>query len=226
MRLGKLQCGKESARLFHRQLANFGNRFCRDSNGARFGAQTSPAAFRASRVTTESAQKNAHVQLIFLALQPVEESFDALVVVSRIAFQNQAALLGGQLPPSHVGGDAPRARPLLRILEERPIARLGPWFDGSVVERLAGIGDHQIQIEVDGVAETLAPRTRSVRIVEREKPRLGLLMKRAVILAFESLVECQALTGIPRAIRDEFQYGLALALAAAEPHRVHQPRAP
>src|SRR6266571_2543937 len=147
------------------------------------------------------------------------------VVVSRIAFQNQAALLGGKLPPVRVGGDAPRARPLLRILEERPIARLGPWFNGSVIEGLACIGDHEIQIEVDGVAETLAPRTRSVRIVEREKSRLGLLMERAVILAFESLVECQALGGIPRAICDEFEYGFALAFAVADLDRVHQPRA-
>ena len=50
-------------------------------------------------------------------------------------------------------------------------------------------------------------------------------MERAVILAFESLVECQSLGGIPRAIRDEFEYGLALALAVADLDRVHQPRA-
>jgi hypothetical protein len=95
----------------------------------------------------------------------------------------------------------------------------------AVVERLALIGDDQIQVEVDGVAESLAARTRSVRIVEREKPGLGFLVKCAVILAFESFVEGEPLGGIPRIVRDKFENGFALPFAVANFDGVNEPRA-
>src|SRR5450755_3041900 len=104
------------------------------------------------------------------------------------------------MTPSDVGWYTLRAGELLGVLKQHAIARLGPRLDGAVVERLTGIGDHQIQIEVDRVAEALATRAGAVGIVEREQPRLGFLVDDAVVFAFEAVVEDQALRGIARGV--------------------------
>ena len=82
---------------------------------------------------------------------------------------------------------------LLRVLPQAAITRLGPRFDRAVVEGFAAIGDDEIQIEVDGVAESLAARAGAVGIVEGEEARLGLLVDGAAVFAFEALVEDKAL---------------------------------
>src|SRR5712664_3148841 len=110
-----------------------------------------------------------------------------------------------KLPPRHARRNASSPRPFLRFLKKRAIPGLGPRLDGALIKRLARVRDHQIQIEVDCVSETLAARTSSVGIVERKKPRLRLLVERAVILAFESFVERQPLGRASRAVRDKFQ---------------------
>src|SRR6266849_589061 len=221
----ELQRGKESTRLFDAELADLSNRFSRHTHRASLGSQTSSPAIRTGRVASEAAEKNAHVQLVFFAFQPGEKSLDALVVVLWIAFENQAPLFSSELAPRHVRGNSAAARPFFCVLEEHTVTRLGPRFDGAVVERLARIGNDQIQIEIDGISEALTTRTRAVRIVERKKPRLGFLVESAVVLAFESLVECNTLGRIPRSVRDEFEDGLALPFAVTNFDGVHEPRA-
>ena len=49
-----------------------------------------------------------------------------------------------------------------------------PGVDGSVVDGLRLIGDDEVEVEVDGVAEALAARAGSEGIVEGEEARLGL----------------------------------------------------
>src|ERR1700731_430089 len=91
---GEQQIGKENTRFFDGELANLRDGFSRHANGAGLGAQTGPAAFWKLRITTEAAQENADMQLVFLALQQVEKTFDPFVLVLRIALENQAALFG------------------------------------------------------------------------------------------------------------------------------------
>jgi len=98
-------------------------------------------------------------------------------------------------------------------------------FDRAVVKRLARIGNDQIQIEIDGISKSLTARTCTVRIVKGEESRLGFLVESAVVLAFESLVECKTLGRIPRSVRDEFEDGLALPFAVTNFDGVHQARA-
>src|SRR5690349_5820176 len=167
----ELQIGKENARFLDSEFANFGDGFSCNADGAGFGAQTRSATIRASGITTEAAEEDADVQFVLLALQPGEKTFDAFVIVFGIALENQAALFGRELTPRHVRGNSAAARPFFGFLEQCAVARLRPGFDGPVVEGLAGIGDHEIQIEIDGISETLAARTRSIRIVEGEKAR-------------------------------------------------------
>ena len=59
-------------------------------------------------------------------------------------------------------------------------------------------GIDAVQIEIDGVAESLAARTRAVGIVEREKPRFGLLIHGAAFLAVESFVEDESIGRLGR----------------------------
>src|SRR5260370_41615748 len=76
---GELQRGKENARFFYGELANFGDGFPGNADGAGLGTQARPATIRASGVTSEAADKDADVQLVLLALQPAEKTFDAFV---------------------------------------------------------------------------------------------------------------------------------------------------
>ena len=81
----------------------------------------------------------------------------------------------------------------LQLGEQRTIFGLGPGIDGALVQGLRFVGNHQVEIEVDGVAEALAARTGAVRIVEGEQARLGLLVAQVAVLAFEALGKTQPL---------------------------------
>src|SRR5580704_6102233 len=75
LRRRKLQRREEDARFLDGEPANFGDRFAGNANGASFRSQTRAAAFGTGRVATVSAQKYADVELVFLALEIVEEAF-------------------------------------------------------------------------------------------------------------------------------------------------------
>src|SRR5215469_8384587 len=225
LRFGKLQSRKEGSRFFDRELANLGDGFSCYAYSAGFGAQTRSAAFGTRCVTTIAAQENAHVELIFLALQPLKKSFYTLVVVFGIAFEYQPSLLDAKLSPGNVGWNPALAGPRLQILKKPLVARLGPWLDGSFFDGLPRIGNHEIQIEIDSIAKALAARARAVRIVEREQARLRLLIQGTVIFALESFVEAQTLRGASRAVADEFQNGFALAFAVADFDGIDEARA-
>src|SRR5713226_5903532 len=122
-------------------------------------------------------------------------------------------MFSAKLPPRHARRNAASARPFLSFLKKRTVPGFGPRLDGALVKRFAGVRHHQVQVKINRVSKTLAARTSSVGIVERKKPRLRLLVERAVILAFESLIERQPLRGIPAAVRDKFQNGFALSFA-------------
>src|SRR6202035_5565727 len=112
--------------------------------------------------------------------------------------------------------NAAATRPFFHVLEQSPVTRFAPGFDGTFVERLAGIGDDQIEVEIDGVAKALATRARAIGIVERKKTRLRFLIKHAVVFTFEALVESEALGAISAGIGDEFEDGFAAAFPVAD----------
>src|SRR6266481_798761 len=222
---GELQSGKKGARFFDGELANLRDRFSGHADGTCLGAKARPPTFRTSRITAKAAEKNAYMQLVFFSLQPVEETFDPFVVILGVAFENQAALFGSELPPRHVRRNSAGTRPFSCVLEKHAVARFRPGLDGAVVERLARVRDDQIQIKIDGISESLAARTRPVWIIEGEKARLWLLVESAVVLAFEAFVEGEPLGGIPRGVRDEFENGFALPFAVTDFDRVNKTRA-
>ena len=159
------------------------------ADGPGFRAETRAAAFGAGCIPSVTAQENADVEFVFLAFEPIEEAFDAFEIVFGVAFQNETALLARELAPGDVERNASATSPFFHVLEERAVARLGPRLDRAFIKRLTGIGHDETEIEIDGVAETLAARAGAVGIVERKKTGLGLLIKRAIVFAFEAFVE-------------------------------------
>ena len=157
---------EENARFFYGELANFGNGFAGNANGTSFRAQARSAAFGASRVSTVAAKKHANMELVFFALEIVEEAFDAVEFACGIAFEQQRPLVGGEMTPRNIGGYSLRAGEFLRFLHQTAITRLGPRLDRAVVERFAGVRNDEIEIEIDRVAESLATRARAPGIVE------------------------------------------------------------
>jgi len=83
--------------------------------------------------------------------------------------------------------------------------------------------DDQIQVEVDGVAESLAARTRSVRIVEGEEPGLGFLVKCPSFLHSNRSLNVSRSAGFPHRPR-QFENGFALPFAIANFDGVNEPR--
>src|SRR6185312_3530278 len=60
-------------------------------------------------------------------------------------------------------------------------------------QRLGPVRNHQIQIEINSVAESLALGAGPVRIIERKQPRLRLLITDVAKLAFKALREPESL---------------------------------
>src|SRR5262249_9631776 len=66
---------------------------------------------------------------------------------------------------------------------------LGPGLDRALGQSFHLVGDNEVEIEVDCIAEPLALGARTVRIVEREKAWLGFFVANAAVLALEALGE-------------------------------------
>src|SRR5882757_8063697 len=96
LHFGKLQRREKDTRFLDGEFADFGNRFVCNANGAGFGAKARATAIGAGGVTTITAQENADVEFIFFAFEPREKTFDAVKIVFGIAFEDEAALFGGE----------------------------------------------------------------------------------------------------------------------------------
>src|ERR1700676_4632493 len=149
---------EELAGLGNGQLADFGNRFSLNAHGASFGAQPCATTIRAGGIAAIPAEENADVQLVFLSFEPGEKPIDASKVVVRIALDNEVSLLGGELPKRNIDRNAVSASESFQILPKRTITRLRPGLNDTFVDGHAAVGNHQIDIEIDRVAEALAPR--------------------------------------------------------------------
>src|ERR1039458_298267 len=96
-------------------------------------------------------------------------------------------LRGLQSPPRHVERNLRLFREALHLRKYRTVLRLVPWIDRPVAQRLGFIRNHQVEIEVNRVAKSLAARASSVRIIERKQTRLRILVAASAVLAFEAL---------------------------------------
>src|SRR4051812_25962861 len=86
-----------------------------------------------------------------------------------IAIDNLLTLFRLKFCPRNFEGDISLSGVALQIGEQGTILRLSPWINGAIVQRLRFVRDHAIEVEVDGISESLAARASAKRIVKREK---------------------------------------------------------
>src|SRR5664279_3203097 len=119
------------------------------------------------------------MQLVLLALQKMEEAPNPAETAVTIAnaIDDRFLLFGVEFIPGHVQRNFGQAREAFKLREQRPVFWLGPGFDRAFIQGLAFVGNDQVEIEIDGVAEALATRAGAIRIVERKQPWLRLFIK-------------------------------------------------
>ena len=186
---------EEARRLFDRHRRDLADVFAADPYLPRFASQAQAAAVGAHGIAAIAAEKDAHVELVLLALQVLEEAAHAPEVA--VAADDEVLLLGGEVVPGNIERNARSARVAAHLRGQRPVLRLGPGLDGAFGQRQRLVRNDQVQVEINGVAEALAARTRAVGIVEREQPRLRFFVLDVAVLAFKALREAQALRCSP-----------------------------
>ena len=143
-----------------------------DEDGAGFGAEALAAAVGAGGVAAVFGEEDADVELVFFAVEGGEEAADA--GEGAVAFFDEALLVGGEVVPGDVGGDAGGFGGADHLAVVGAVLGGVPGGDGAFGEGLGAVGDDEVGVEVDGVAEALAAGAGSVGIVEGEEARLGL----------------------------------------------------
>ena len=185
---------EELLRLLNGQRRHLIDRPAGDPHIARFAPEPRAAAVRAGQVAAIPAEKHAHVHLVFLPLEPSEETADALVAIRAVsAFDDKRLLLFGQLRPGHVEPDPRLLRRPLQLGQLRPVVRLAPRLDRVLGDRLRPIGHDEIHVELDDVAEAVAGRAGAERVVERKQARLRIFVRDAAFTALEALGEAMDL---------------------------------
>jgi hypothetical protein len=142
-----------------------------DEDGAGFGAEALAAAVGAERVAAILREEDADVELIFFAFERGEEAADARE--GGVAVFDEGSLNGCEVVPGNVGGDAGGFGGSLHLAVMGAVFCGGPGGDGAFVEGLRFVGDDEVGVEVDGVAEALAAGAGTVGVVEGEEAGFG-----------------------------------------------------
>src|SRR5436305_1398217 len=129
------------------------------------------------------------MQLVLLAFQVTKESANAHELA--LAVEHGVAMLFIKVDPCHIERNACLFGVPLQIREQRAILRLGPRLNRAIGKGLQLVRDYKVQIEVDGIAKSLALRTRTVGIIEGEEPWLGLFVFQMAVLALKPLGEAK-----------------------------------
>ena len=140
----------------------------------RLGLEAGPAAGRADRVAAVLREQHPHVHLVGLALEPGEEAPDAVpdpVFPLALALQHPAALLGGEVPPGHVGAHPPAAGEAHQVVLALPVALGLPGAHRPAGERAGRVGDDQFRVDAEGAPEAPAGLAGPEGRVEGEEAR-------------------------------------------------------
>ncbi len=141
------------------ELHEFGDGSSGDADIEGVLAQARRPAIGALGVAAIAAEEHAHVDLVFFGFDFVEEVADAVA--------DGGLFFGGEIAegnvPAHLG-----ARGFAEVRSEPLVLRFGPGLDGALLERQGGVGNDQVEVVVDGVAETLAARASAHGVVEAE----------------------------------------------------------
>src|SRR5262249_37601473 len=131
-----------------------------DSDPVCFLTQAAALALRAERVTAISAEEHAHMQLVLLAIEISKEAFDphpsAPPTFSfRAAIPQELFFRFRQPAVRSVESNPFFSRHFLELIVEVSVARLGPGADGAFIQSERRVGNHEIRIEINRVAEAV-----------------------------------------------------------------------
>src|SRR5262245_62790395 len=118
-----------------------------DAHVARFAPEPASSAIRTRQVATVPAEEDADVDLVFLPLEPSEESAHTVEAVA--ALDDEALFRIGKIFPRHIKAKLQFLRRALQIGKLRAIVRLAPGLDGILRNRLRGIRYDQIHVELN-----------------------------------------------------------------------------
>ena len=93
-----------------------------------------------------------------------EETADA--AERAIAVDDQTLLFRLEFVPGNIQRDSGLAGEAFQFSEQGAVLRLRPRLDRAFVQRFVLVGDDEVEVEVDRVAETLAAGTGAIGIVE------------------------------------------------------------
>src|ERR1700733_15573789 len=108
------------------------------------------------------------MQLVFFSFQHAEKSLHAIVFFFSIAIDDRVALGRGKLAKGNFKRNSFGASKAAHVQRKLTVTGFRPGMDRAVGKGLAFVGDDAIDIEIDGVAETLTARASSVRAIERK----------------------------------------------------------
>ena len=105
------------------------------------------------------------MQLVLLALKMLEEATDT--AETAVALDDEFLVLVVEFVPRQVQRNFGLAREASELGKQRPVLWFCPGLDRAFVQGLALVGDDEVEIDVDGVAETLATWAGAIRIIEK-----------------------------------------------------------
>ena len=147
---------------------------CAHAPGERLGLEARARAGRTRAVGAVAREHHAHVHLVVLRLEPLEEAPDAVPLARPVARPTGLALLDdaarpcGELPVGDVGGDAeaPAGAQHVGLAFGEGLGREG--LDGVVFERLRAVRDHEVEVGADHAPEAAADRAGADGRIEAE----------------------------------------------------------
>src|SRR5437764_2469228 len=158
------------------------------------------------------------MQFVLFRLEKIEEAAHATPIT--FAVDDCALLRLRKLIERSVDRNAFRFRKTLQLGLRPFVLGLCKWIDGAFAQAQSRIWNHEIEVEPDRVAESLARRTRAEGVVETEETRLRCLVNCAVVLAFEAFGKTEigtrasgALGLHARGVRTHFNHCLSMSFA-------------
>ena len=157
-----------------------------DREQQRLRLQPPAVAGRAEAVAAVAGQEDAHVHLVGAALEPAEPAADAVVLA--LAVDDQRRCCSAQLVERRRQSESSCLRQKREQLAALPLGRRrAPRLDGAVGERLARIGDDEVEVDVDDAPEAAAGLAGAERAVEGEQVRRRLAVGDVAARALEAL---------------------------------------
>ena len=181
--VGQLQPAEERGGVADLHRPDFADVAAADPRGQGLGPQPRAAAGRADAKTPPAAQKHADVHLVLPPFEPGEKAFQPAELPLRHAVNDQPHLPLRELTEGHVGADVVIAGQCQQFLQFVGVGRRVPRRDRPFAQRFVRIGNDQLHVQPDHVAESFALRARPQRTVETVQPRLRRRILDAAILA-------------------------------------------